>query len=132
MTAKILYIEDNPQNMRLVRKILRSAGYDVLEATEGLSGVALAAREVPDLILMDVNLPDINGLEATARLKASPQLSWIPVVAVTANAMHGDRENCIAAGCDGYLAKPVMKNELLQTVATFLGQSVAPLVSNGV
>ncbi len=132
MTAKILYIEDNPQNMRLVRKILRSAGYDVLEATEGLSGVALAAREVPDLILMDVNLPDINGLEATARLKASPQLSWIPVVAVTANAMHGDRENCIAAGCDGYLAKPVMKNELLQTVATFLGQSVAPLVSSGV
>ncbi|MCB9455921.1 MAG: response regulator [Anaerolineaceae bacterium] len=132
MTAKILYIEDNPQNMRLVRKILRSAGYDVLEATEGLSGVALAAREVPDLILMDVNLPDINGLEATARLKASPQLSWIPVVAVTANAMHGDRENCIAAGCDGYLAKPVMKNELLQTVATFLGQSVAPLASSGV
>lgn len=131
MTAKILYIEDNPQNMRLVRKILRSAGYDVLEATEGLSGVALAAREVPDLILMDINLPDINGLEATSRLKASPQLSWIPVIAVTANAMHGDRENCIAAGCDGYLAKPVMKNELLQTVATFLGQSVSPLASNG-
>jgi two-component system cell cycle response regulator DivK len=131
MTAKILYIEDNPQNMRLVRKILRSAGYDVLEATEGLSGVALAAREVPDLILMDINLPDINGLEATSRLKASPQLSWIPVIAVTANAMHGDRENCIAAGCDGYLAKPVMKSELLQTIATFLGQSISPLASNG-
>lgn len=131
MTAKILYIEDNPQNMRLVRKILRSAGYDVLEATEGLSGVAMAAREVPDLILMDVNLPDINGLEATARLKASPQLSWIPVIAVTANAMHGDRENCLAAGCDGYLAKPVMKNELLQTVATFLGQSVSSMAVNG-
>lgn len=126
MAGKILYVEDNPQNMRLVRKILTAAGYDVLEATEGLVGVALAARECPDLILMDVNLPDINGLEATARLKASPQLAWIPVIAVTANAMHGDREHCIAAGCDGYLAKPVMKSELLSTVATFLSQSTAP------
>ncbi|MBZ0277575.1 MAG: response regulator [Anaerolineae bacterium] len=130
MVARILYVEDNPQNMRLVRKILRSAGYDVLEATEGLTGVAVAAREIPDLILMDINLPDINGLEATARLKASPQLSWIPVIAVTANAMHGDRENCLAAGCDGYLAKPVMKNELLQTVATFLSQSTSAVAGN--
>ncbi len=125
MPAKILYVEDNPQNMRLVRKILMSVGYEVLEATEGLTGVAVAARECPDLILMDVNLPDINGLEATARLKASPQLSWIPIIALTANAMHGDREHCIAAGCDGYLAKPVMKNELLTTVAAFLNQGVA-------
>jgi two-component system cell cycle response regulator DivK len=117
MPGKILYVEDNPQNMRLVRKILMAAGYDVLEATEG---------ECPDLILMDVNLPDINGLEATARLKASPQLAWIPIIAVTANAMHGDREHCIAAGCDGYLAKPVMKNELLSTVANFMNQSAAP------
>lgn len=130
MTARILYVEDNPQNMRLVRKILRSAGYEVLEATEGLAGVSVAAREVPDLILMDINLPDINGLEATARLKASPQLSWIPIIAVTANAMHGDRENCLASGCDGYLAKPVMKNELLQTVATFLSQATPPAALN--
>jgi two-component system cell cycle response regulator DivK len=125
MPGKILYVEDNPQNMRLVRKILMSAGYEVFEATDGLSGVAVAARECPDLILMDVNLPDINGLEATARLKASPQLSWIPVIALTANAMHGDREHCIAAGCDGYLAKPVMKNELLNAVAMFLNQGAA-------
>ncbi len=124
MSAKILYVEDNPQNMRLVKKILMAAGYQVLEATEGLAGVAIAAREQPDLILMDINLPDINGLEAAARLKASPQLSWIPVIALTANAMHGDREHCLAAGCDGYLAKPVMKNELLNTVASFLGQVV--------
>lgn len=123
MSAKILYVEDNPQNMRLVKKILMSVGYEVLEATEGLTGVAVAAREQPDLILMDINLPDINGLEATARLKASPQLSWIPVIALTANAMHGDREHCIAAGCDGYLAKPVMKSELLNTVATFLANT---------
>ena len=118
---KILYVEDNPQNMRLVRKILMAAGYEVIEATNGLSGIATAEREKPDLILMDVNLPDINGLEATTRLKASePSVAAIPVIALTANAMHGDRENCMAAGCDGYLAKPVMKNELLNTVAIFL------------
>jgi CheY-like chemotaxis protein len=124
MTGRILYIEDNPQNLRLVRKMLNLAGYDMLEATDGLSGVALAAREMPDLILMDINLPDINGLEATARLKASPQLSWIPVIALTANAMHGDRETCIAAGCDGYIPKPITKSELLSTVSFFLETSL--------
>lgn len=130
MPTKVLYIEDNPQNMRLVRKILMAAGYEVLEANQGLTGVALAAEKMPDLILMDVNLPDISGLEATKRLKASSQLSWIPIVALTANAMHGDRENCLAAGCDGYLAKPVMKNELLNTVALFLKQtSTIPVAS---
>jgi CheY-like chemotaxis protein len=122
--AKILYVEDNPQNMRLVRKILNAAGYDVLEAPNGISGITMATNELPDLILMDVNLPDINGLEAASRLKAS-SVSWIPIIALTANAMHGDRENCLAAGCDGYLAKPVMKNELLNTVALFLKQSAA-------
>ncbi len=124
--SKILYVEDNPQNMRLVRKILVAAGYEVLEATSGLAGIASAERDNPDLILMDVNLPDINGLEATSRLKAMPIISEIPIIALTANAMHGDRENCIAAGCDGYLAKPVMKNELLNTVALFLKQVAAP------
>lgn len=124
MPQKILYVEDNPQNMRLVKKILMSVGYEVLEAVDGLTGVAIAAREQPDLILMDINLPDINGLEATARLKASPQLAWIPVIALTANAMHGDREYCISAGCDGYLAKPVMKSELLSTVAVYLSQGI--------
>jgi two-component system, cell cycle response regulator DivK len=120
MDGKILYVEDNPQNMRLVRKFLTMAGYQMIEAVNGLMGVAVAAREMPDLILMDVNLPDINGLEATARLKASPQLSWIPIIALTANAMHGDRENCIAAGCDGYIPKPITKIELLNTVAFFV------------
>jgi len=120
MPSKILYVEDNPQNMRLVRKILTAAGYQVIEAVDGLSGIATAASQMPDLILMDVNLPDINGLEATSRMKASPELATIPVIALTANAMHGDRENCLAAGCNGYLAKPVMKNELLNTIALFL------------
>lgn len=128
--SRILYVEDNPQNMRLVRKILVAAGYEVLEATSGLAGIASAERDNPDLILMDVNLPDINGLEATSRLKAMPVISEIPIIALTANAMHGDRENCIAAGCDGYLAKPVMKNELLNTVALFLKQVSSPKTSS--
>ncbi len=128
--SKILYVEDNPQNMRLVRKILVAAGYEVLEATSGLAGIASAERDNPDLILMDVNLPDINGLEATSRLKAMPVISEIPIIALTANAMHGDRENCIAAGCDGYLAKPVMKNELLNTVALFLKQVSSPKINS--
>jgi two-component system, cell cycle response regulator DivK len=125
MGAKILYIEDNPQNMRLVRKMLDAGGYQMIEALDGLTGVALAAREKPDLILMDINLPDIDGMEATNRLKSDPNLSWIPVIALTANAMHGDRDRFIAAGCDGYIAKPVTKNELLNTIAHFLRRIVA-------
>jgi two-component system cell cycle response regulator DivK len=121
--AKILYVEDNPQNMRLVRKILVASGYAVIEAVDGLSGLAAAQQERPDLILMDVNLPDISGLEATQRLKAAPDTALIPIIALTANAMHGDRETALASGCDGYLAKPVMKTELLNTVAFFLKKS---------
>lgn len=123
MAARILYIEDNPQNMRLVRKMLHIGGYQMIEAADGLSGVATARRESPDLILMDINLPDIDGLEATARIKALDDLAHVPVIALTANAMHGDRERFLAAGCDGYLAKPVTKNELLNTIAHFLMQS---------
>lgn len=117
---KILYVEDNPQNMRLVRKMLRVGGYEMLEAMDGTSGLNVAAREQPDLILMDINLPDIDGMEVTNRLKADPNLRHIPVIALTANAMFGDRERFLEAGCDGYLAKPVSKNELLNTVAYFL------------
>jgi two-component system, cell cycle response regulator DivK len=118
--TKILYIEDNPQNMRLVRKMLKSGGYAMIEAMDGLSGVEIAMQEVPDLILMDINLPDIDGMEATSRLKANSQMLHIPIIALTANAMHGDRERFLEAGCDGYLAKPVSKNELLNTVAFYL------------
>lgn len=120
MSARILCVEDNPQNMRLVRKILQHAGYEVLEAVNGISGVALTEQEVPDLILMDINLPDIDGLEATNRIKRQPELVHIPIVALTANAMYGDEERILASGCDGYLAKPVSKKQLLQTVADFL------------
>lgn len=122
MAHRILYIEDNPQNMRLVRKMLKVGGYDMLEAIDGISGVNVAVREKPDLILMDINLPDIDGMEATRRLKAMPEMQHIPIIALTANAMHGDRERFTEAGCDGYLAKPVTKNELLNLIAYFLEQ----------
>jgi two-component system cell cycle response regulator DivK len=117
---KILYIEDNPQNMRLIRKILQVGGYELLEALDGNSGLEVASREHPDLILMDVNLPDLDGMKAISALKSDPKLHRIPVIALTANAMYGDKEQFLDAGCDGYLAKPVSKNELLTTLAYFL------------
>jgi two-component system cell cycle response regulator DivK len=119
MPKRILCVEDNPQNMRLVRKILVHHGYEVLEAEDGTTGIAMALNEMPDLILMDINLPDIDGLEATGRIKA--QVS-IPIVALTANAMYGDEERCLAAGCDGYISKPVSKNILLDKLAGMLGE----------
>ncbi|MBI1282451.1 MAG: response regulator [Anaerolineaceae bacterium] len=118
--TKVLYIEDNPQNMRLVHKILADAGYEVVEAKNGVSGVDAVEQEKPDLVLMDVNLPDIKGFEVVARIKAKPTLTAIPLIALTANASSDDREKCLAAGYDGYLAKPVMKKELLNAVADFL------------
>ncbi len=122
MTAKrILYIEDNFQNRRLVKKLLRLSGYEMLEAEDGLQGIAIAARERPDLILMDINLPGIDGMEATSRLKSSADLSSIPIVALTAAAMRGDRERIIAAGCDGYLQKPIDNVQLINTVRSFIG-----------
>jgi CheY-like chemotaxis protein len=117
MVIKILYVEDNPQNMRLVRKILTTAGYEVIEALNGETSLRLAQEECPNLILMDINLPDMDGLQVTDRLKKTPQLAHIPVIALTANAMHGDRERFISAGCDGYLPKPITKMELLNTVS---------------
>lgn len=121
MSAKrILYIEDNFQNKRLVRKILTSRGYEVLEADDGLTGVEMAVKELPDLILMDISLPGIDGVEATQRIKAKDGTQKIPVIALTANAMRGDRERFIAAGCDDYLPKPISTAELLAMIEKFL------------
>jgi two-component system cell cycle response regulator DivK len=120
MSTKILYVEDNPQNMRLIRRMLETSGYAMLEAIDGSSGLALAARELPALILMDIQLPDIDGTEVTARLKSDPALAHIPIIALTASALYGDRERFIAAGCDGYLAKPVSRKELLTAIHYFL------------
>lgn len=129
MTATILYIEDNPLNMRLVRKILKSMGYEMIEAMDGITGMTIADEKRPDLILMDVNLPDMDGLEVTGRLKDNPHLRHIPIVALTANAMHGDRDRCLAAGCDGYIAKPVARQELRNVIDYFLAYSTQQQVS---
>jgi two-component system cell cycle response regulator DivK len=118
----ILYIEDNPQNIRLVRKMLSVGGYTMQEAFDGLSGVQKAQEAMPELILLDINLPDIDGIEATRRLKHDPQTQHIPVIALTTHVVSGDREQFLEAGCDGYLAKPIGKNELLSTVARLLTQ----------
>lgn len=118
--ATILYIEDNPQNMRLVRKMLQTDGFEMIEAQDGLSGIEAALQHNPDIILMDINLPDIDGLEVTARLRQYPQFANTPIIALTANAMHGDRERITNGGCNGYLAKPITRNELLNTVKRFL------------
>jgi two-component system, cell cycle response regulator DivK len=120
MNKRILCVEDNPQNMRLVRKILNHQGYDVLEAENGLTGVQIALEQKPDLVLMDLNLPDIDGLEATQRIKS--QAMHIPIVALTANAMFGDEDRCLAAGCDGYISKPVSKALLLDKLIEMLGE----------
>jgi CheY-like chemotaxis protein len=117
MGVKIVYIEDNPQNMRLVRKILGTAGYYVTEASDGASGYEAIRREMPHLVLMDVNLPDIDGLILTQRIKSDPELAHIPIVALTANAMYGDRERCLEAGCVGYIPKPITKHMLLSAVS---------------
>jgi CheY-like chemotaxis protein len=123
-TKRVLYVEDNFQNKRLVRKILVAKGYEVVEAEDGLQAVEVAHRERPDLILMDINIPGIDGMEATARIKAISELSRIPVIALTANAMVGDREKFMAAGCDGYLPKPINNAILVETVKKYIGESV--------
>jgi two-component system cell cycle response regulator DivK len=119
---RVLYIEDNAMNMRLVRRLLTANGYTVIEANDGLKGIAVAARERPDLILMDINLPGIDGMEATSRLKSSYDMSHIPIVALTAVAMKGDRERILAAGCDDYLQKPIDNALLIETVRRFIGE----------
>ncbi|MFN8527020.1 MAG: response regulator [Anaerolineae bacterium] len=123
MPYRILCVEDNPQNMRLVRKILSSAGYEVIEAVDGNTGISETYNAKPDLVLLDINLPDIDGLDIARRLKADPEVSRIPLIALTANAMHGDRERCLEAGCNGYVPKPITKTELLGTVSHFVTQS---------
>ncbi len=104
---KVLIVEDNEANLYLVRFILEKNGYDVIEARDGITGVELAIQEKPDLIIMDIQLPDINGLEATKRIRASEIEKHLPIVALTSYAMTGDREQALAAGCTGYIEKPL-------------------------
>jgi two-component system cell cycle response regulator DivK len=120
MSKRILYIEDNPDNRLLIRRVLQVEGYEVIEAVDGQSGMQQAADGKPDLILMDINLPEIDGYEVTARLKQLPGLSRIPIIAVTANVMKGDREKTLAAGCDGYIQKPIDIDLLPGQIERFL------------
>ena len=118
--AKVLVIEDNPANMTLATFLLQSAGHTVLGATDAESGLTLARGEQPDLVLMDIQLPGMDGLEATALLKADAATRDIPVIALTALAMKGDEARIRAAGCDGYIGKPLAYRDFLATIASHL------------
>jgi two-component system cell cycle response regulator DivK len=120
MSRQILYIEDNPDNRTLVRRILQSEGYTIREASDGPAGLKMAAEQLPDLVLMDINLPEIDGYEVTARLKQLPGMHAVPVIAVTANVMKGDREKTLAAGCDGYIQKPIDIDTIVSQIEHFL------------
>jgi two-component system cell cycle response regulator DivK len=120
MAGTILYIEDNPDNKLLVQRALESRGYVMLWAANGLQGLEQAETARPDVILLDINLPDIDGYEVARRLKASGHLHTIPIIAITANALKGDAERALAAGCDVYLSKPIHLRELWARVTAFL------------
>jgi two-component system cell cycle response regulator DivK len=118
--SRILIVEDNPANMTLATFLVQSAGHVVISATDAEAGLTLARREQPDLILMDIQLPGMDGLEATALLKRDDATRAIPVIAVTALAMKGDEQRIRAAGCDGYIAKPLAYRDLFAIISTHL------------
>jgi two-component system, cell cycle response regulator DivK len=118
--ARVLIVEDNPTNMTLAVFLLQSVGHEVLKAIDAEAGLALARDEQPDLILMDIQLPGMDGLEAIGLLKAAEATKAIPIIALTALAMKGDEERIRAAGCEGYIAKPMRYQEFLATIAEHL------------
>ncbi len=120
MKEKILIVEDNPQNMRLIEMLLRTKSYTLLKATDGEEAMNIATTEQPDLIIMDMQLPKVSGLEVTRRLRQMPSFSHIPIIAVTAYAMKGDKEKFIEAGCDAYLSKPLNTRELPNVISEIL------------
>jgi two-component system cell cycle response regulator DivK len=117
---RILIVEDNESNLYLTRFILEKNGYQVIEARGGIQGVELAIKEKPDLILMDIQLPDINGLEAVRKIRASKIDRDIPIVALSSYAMVGDREKALAAGCTGYIEKPINPDTFMAEIERFL------------
>ena len=119
----ILYVEDNPENRLLIRRILQAEGYTVLEASNAYQAIDLVKTENPDLILMDINLPEMDGYTLTARLKTMPKLSTVPIIALTANVMRGDRERTLEAGCDGYIQKPIDVDALPIQINRFLKEA---------
>ncbi|MFT5193559.1 MAG: two-component system cell cycle response regulator DivK [Cellvibrionaceae bacterium] len=114
----ILLVEDNEMNRDMLSRRLRRKGFEVFSASDGISGIELAKQELPDLILMDISLPIMDGLQATRELKSNEQTKNIPIIALTAHAMSGDREKCLAAGCDDYSTKPVEFTDLLTKIRT--------------
>ena len=126
--ATVLMVEDNAANMKLGKFLLESVGHTVLTATDAEAGLAIARAETPDLILMDIQLPGMDGLEATAQLKREDATRRIPVIALTALARKGDEERIRAAGCDGSVAKPSCYREFLATIAAQLSRGVAKVI----
>jgi two-component system cell cycle response regulator DivK len=121
MSKKILVVEDTEDNRQILRDLLGMAGYEMVEARDGAEGVAKATEHKPDLILMDIQMPVMDGYEATRRIRANPELKSIPIVAVTSYALSGDEEKTRAAGCDGYIAKPYSPRQMLAKVREILG-----------
>ena len=129
MGSNILYIEDNPDNMMLVKRALETRGYTLLQAINGLTGVSMAENEEVDLVLLDINLPDIDGYEVARRIRGSNKknaLTYVPIIAVTANALKGDAEKALAAGCDVYMSKPINIRELWARVEAFVPSTMLP------
>ena len=121
---KILIVEDNPMNMELATDLLETSGYVVIQAGMAEEGIELARAELPDLILMDISLPGMDGLEATGILKQDPTTKDIPVIAMTAHAMKGDEEKALTAGCAGYITKPIDTREFPKEIDRFIGSTV--------
>lgn len=117
----VMHVEDNPDNRMLVRRLLNAFGYQVLEAENATQARALVQTVRPDLILMDINMPDVDGYTLTNELKMLPNLIGVPIVAITANVMKGDRERTLSAGCDGYIEKPIDVDRFLEQVEQFIG-----------
>jgi two-component system cell cycle response regulator DivK len=120
MSKRILIVEDQEDNRAILRDVLSTAGYELIEAVDGGEGVELALRERPDLILMDIQLPVLDGYEATRRIKGNAELKSIPIIAVTSYALSGDEAKARAAGCDGYVTKPFSPRQLLTKVREYL------------
>ena len=124
MAARVLLVEDNPANLALMKYLLEASGYTILTATNGREGVVVAQRESPDVILMDLQMPNMNGYDAARQVKEVPALRGVPIIAVTAAAMVGDRDKILARGFDGYIAKPITPERFVSEVEGFIAAAL--------
>ena len=120
--STILYVEDNPDNRLLVKRILMAENYKLLEATNAAQAINLLETTTPDLILMDINMPDMDGYTLTTKIRSMPGLARVPILALTANVMRGDKEKTLEAGCDGYIQKPLDVDQLVREIEKFLAR----------